>query len=186
MQMGGKDTELIQRCLREEQSAFGLLYDGHAGWTKAYFLRCGFASADADDLTQAVFVRIFKSLRTFDPRRGSFCQWLAAITRNVARKQWRRRKATETFDPELAEEMLASPDNPGAMSETREELGALHECIASLPAELAHMISLRYVEGRTTRGIAAAADMPEATVRLRLNEARDMLRQCLQTKGFLD
>ena len=184
--MDGEETALIVRCLRGDQRAFGLLYAAHAGSTKAYFLRCGFRPADADDLTQAVFVRAFRSLHTFDPARGAFRQWLGAVARNVARKQWRRRKDAENLDPELAEQMLASPDEPGALAESREEINALHDCITSLPPEPARIISLRYVEGLTTRGIAAATDVPEATVRLRMAQARDMLLKCLRAKGFMD
>ncbi len=184
--MDTEETELILRCLRGEQGAFDLLYGAYSGWAKAYFLRCGFTSTDSDDLTQAVFIRMFKSLHTFDPSRGGLRQWLGAIVRNMARKQWRRRKDTQNFDPELAEEMLVAPGNPVAMFETREELDALRECIATLPAELARIISLRYVDGRSTRGVAGAACIPEATVRLRLGEAKDMLRRCMESKGFSD
>ena len=184
--MDTQESELISRALAGEQSAFGVLYAHHAGRAKAYFLRCGFGSADADDLTQTVFVRVFKSLHTFDAARGQFPAWLAAIVRNTARKHLRRRRSPACFDPELAEETLCGGDNPGPASEEREEIDALSECISALPSEPARIINLRYVEGRTTRGIADITGIAEATVRLRLSEAKDMLRRCLKSKGFLD
>jgi RNA polymerase sigma-70 factor (ECF subfamily) len=182
---GDPDREVVRRCLNGDQAAFEALYAAHAGAVKAYLLRSGFAQADADDLTQETFTRAFGSLATFDADRGAFRVWAAAIARNVARKYWARRREPEHFDPELAAESLAVSDNPGQAAEAREEVEAVRTCVDALPAELAHIVRLRYVEGRTTRGIAAAAGIPEATVRLRLREARETLAQRLRKKGFL-
>ena len=183
--MEANETELIERCLRGNQTSCSQLYSRYAGLVRAYLQRCGFGASDADDLTQEVFVRVFKSLKTFSPARGTFRQWLGAITRNVARKRWRRRPEPENFDPELAEEVFATHDNPGQTPEAREEVDAVRLCIKALPADLARIIRLRYVRGRTTRGIAAATEMAEATVRSRLKEAVTLLESCLRDKGVL-
>ncbi len=182
--MDRTESDLAARCLDGDEAAFGALHAACAGRIKAYFLRAGFPVADADDLTQEVFVRAFKSLRTFDPARGAFRTWLAAIARNVARRQWGRRSAPEDFDPILAEDVFAVDTGPTA--EADEEAAALSECIDALPAELGRVLHLRYVKGMTTRGIAAAAGIPEATVRLRLKETLSLLQGCLKAKGFLE
>ena len=183
--MEANEAELIEQCLRGDQTSYSLLYSRYAGLVRAYLQRCGFVLADADDLTQEVFVRVFKSLKTFRPTKGSFRQWLGAITRNVARKRWRRRPDPENFDPELAGEVFATYDNPGQKSEAREEVEAIRRCVRALPVDLGRIIRLRYVQGRTTRGIAAATEMAEATVRLRLKEAVTLLESCLRDKGVL-
>ncbi len=184
--MLGDDPELIRRCLGGEVGAFEALHAAHAGRVTAYLLRSGFSPADADDLAQQIFVRAFNSLGTFDAARGSFSPWLAAIARNIVRKHWRRRKEPENFDPELAEAMFASPENPGQDLLAREEIEAVRACVDALPPELADIVRLRYVDGRTMRGIAAAANMPEATVRLRLKEAVAIVERCLRSKGILE
>jgi RNA polymerase sigma-70 factor, ECF subfamily len=159
------------------------LYADHAGRVRAYLHRCGFAPADVDDLAQDVFLRAFRSLHTFDAARGTAGQWLGAIVRNVARRQWSRRANAQTIDPELAEAVLAD-DGPAAEApETREELAALRQCIAVLPPDLGRIVRLRYVDGLTTRGIGNAERLPEATVRLRLDDARAALTRCLKSKG---
>ena len=183
--MEANEAELIERCLRGDQASCSLLYSTYAGLVRAYLQRCGFVLADADDLSQEFFVRVFKSLKTFSYAKGTFRQWLGAITRNVARKRWRRRPEPENFDPELAEEVFATCDNPGQTPEAREEVEAVRRCVETLPADLVRIIRLRYVQGRTTRGIAAATDMAEATVRLRLKEAMTLLERCLGEKGVL-
>jgi len=178
------DAELVSRCLSGDRSAFGALYAAHAARVAAYFRRCGFAASDADDLLQDTFVRAFRSLGTFDASRGLLLGWVAAIARNVARKRWRRRSEPEAFDPELAEEMFAEETHPGGSPEVREQLAALRECIRRLPPELGLVVHLRYVDGRTTRGIAAAAGMPESTVRLRLSEAMAVLQREMSARGI--
>ncbi len=175
--------QLAQRCLEGDQAAFGSLYAAHAGAVMAYLLRSGFDQADAADLCQETFIRAFASLASFDASRGTLRGWLAAIARNAARKQWSRRKEGENFDPELAEETLATSDNPGERAAAREAIAAVRDCVNALPAELARIVRLRYIDGRTTRGVAAAAGIPEATVRLRLAQAHDLLAGCLREKG---
>jgi len=178
--------ELIQRCLGGDRSAFEALHAAHVGRVRAYLLRCGFDAAGAEDLTQDVFLRAFRSLHTYDAAKGSFRLWLAVIARNVANKQWHRRAQAESFDPKLAEEMFAAPDNPRDWAEAREESQAVRACVDALPADLAELVRLRYVDARTTRGIAAATGLPEATVRLRLAEAIAILARWLREKGFVE
>lgn len=180
------ETDLVQRCRAGDDAAFGSLYHAFAGRVRAYFLRSGFSSrpADADDLTQETFVRAFRGLGSFDAGRGALGPWLAAIARNVARRHWGRRPQPDHADPELAEETLALLDSPGQAIESREELTGLADCIACLPGVLAEIVTLRYVQGLTTRGIAAAAGLAEATVRLRLAEIHRLLAECMQSKGL--
>lgn len=182
--MDKTNSELVARCIDGDEAAFGPLHAACAGHIKAYFLRLGFAVADADDLTQAVFVRAFKSLRSFNRTREPLGMWLASIARSVARRELGRRTEAENFDPLLAEDVFAVSMGPG--TEASEEAVALSQCIDALPPELAQVVHLRYVKGMTTRGIAAAAGTSEATVRLRLNDMLSLLRGCLSAKGFLE
>jgi RNA polymerase sigma-70 factor (ECF subfamily) len=179
-----RDNQLVARILAGDAAAFTELYDAHAGRTKAFFLRAGFTPADAEDLLQESFVRAFRSIGSYDARKGEFVTWLGAIARNVARRQWGRRREADLLDPGLAEEMFAVHDNPGETAAAGEEIRAIGDCISLLPGDLARLVRLRYVEGRTTRGVAQAAGMPEATVRSRLAEAHGKLAECMSGKGF--
>jgi len=181
--MDAGDTAWIARAARGDAAAFQRLYAEHIGRVRAYLRRCGFPAADVDDLAQDAFLRVFRSLATYDPSRGPLRPWLATVVRNVARKHWARRAEPVPFDPELAEAMLEAPDNPGPSAEEREQFAALADCVDALPADLARIVRLRYVDGLTTRAVAEAVRMAEATVRLRLGEAHDLLERCLKSKG---
>ena len=184
--MNERDVQLVSRCLAGDGPAQQELYGAHARRVAAYLFRSGFARADADDLLQETFARAFRSLHTFDASKGALAAWLATIARNVARRRWSRRPQPDHFDPELAGDVLEAADNPGLAAADREEIDALRGCIEQLPAERARIVRLRYVEGRTTRGVAAGAGIPESTVRLRLAEAHGRLAQCLRSKGVLE
>ena len=183
--MGDWDRQLVDRAVGGDQQAMAALHGRHAPAVQAYFMRSGFALADAQDLTQETFLRAFRALGTFDAERAGLRTWLGAIARNLARQRWRRGRPAEGYDGELAAETLADEPNPAESPEAREELAALRECIAQLPDGLGRVVRLRYVEARTTRGIAGEMDLPEATVRLRLDEARGALQRCMRGKGFV-
>jgi len=184
--LSSQDAQQIDRCLAGDQEAFARLYETYARRIKAYFLRSGFDISAADDCVQETFLRVHSSLATFDPDRGAFSVWLYAIARNVTRRQWERRKQPDNFDAELAEQVFAVSDNPGLHAEAREEGNAVQACVEALPGELANIVRLRYVEARTTRGIGELTGLPESTVRLRLQQASDLLAQCLRSKGVIE
>lgn len=180
--MAAGEAELISRGRAGDHAALSALHSAHAPRIKAYALRSGFRQADADDLTQEAFLLAFGALDTFDCDRGDFAPWINTIARNLARKRFGEPNTLQ-FDSELAAEALAVRANPGDPPEIREQIDALSRCIKDLDSELAGVIRLRYVDGRTTRGIADATGISEPTVRLRLNEAAMLLKQCLKKKG---
>jgi RNA polymerase sigma factor (sigma-70 family) len=162
------------------------LYDIRAGQVAGYFRRSGFDASTTADLTQETFVRVFGALGQYDLGRGAFGSWLSAIAHNVARKSWRRRATTNTFDPELADAMFAIPADASSSPEQREENAAVADCVSLLDEQLGELVRMRYVRGMTTRSISAEAKMPESTVRSRLGEALDHIARCLQGKGIVE
>jgi RNA polymerase sigma factor (sigma-70 family) len=134
---------------------------------------------DAEDLTQEVFVRVFRSLHTYTP--GTFEGWLHRITTNLFLDQARRKQRIR-FDalPEDADNRLPSGQiTPEAASLDRLFDADVEEALASLPADFRAAVVLCDVEGLSYEEIAAVLDLKMGTVRSRIHRGRTMLRKAL-------
>jgi len=136
-------------------------------------------SHDAEDLTQDVFVRVFRSLHTFQP--GTFEGWLHRITTNLFLDTARRKKKIR-FDglTEGSEERL--PSSWPTPSEALADAGLDHDvatALAALPPEFRAAVVLCDIEGLTYEEIAAVLDTKIGTVRSRIHRGRAQLRAAL-------
>ncbi len=178
------DLQCVHQCLAGDKTASQRFYAQHAPRVLAYLLRSGFERATADDLLQDIFLRIFRSLYTYDSDKGPLLPWIATIARNVARKHWQKHQLQTDFDIHLAQEVLTCDIRPEQPLEQREQSTALQDCISLLPEEMGQLIELRYVRCMTTRLIADVMELAESTVRSRLNMAKKQLEACMNNKGY--
>jgi RNA polymerase sigma-70 factor (ECF subfamily) len=178
------DHHFVSRLKAGQTDAQRELFSRWGPQVTAYLRRSGFQPADVANLSQEVFWRTLRSVHTFDSKKGSLNSWIRTIAKNVVRSAWAKRPQPMSVDPELAEQTLVDLDTPSEISQTREEMSALGNCVGLLPVGLQEIVELRYVEALTTRGIAERMDRAEATVRNRLVEAKGALVRCLEKKGF--
>ncbi len=134
---------------------------------------------DAEDLTQDVFVRVFRSLHRFQP--GTFEGWLHRITTNLFLDGARRRQKIR-FDgmPDGSAERLAS--SLPTPSEQLADAGLDHDvaaALAALPPEFRAAVVLCDIEGLTYEEISAVLDIKIGTVRSRIHRGRAQLRAAL-------
>ncbi len=134
---------------------------------------------DAEDLTQEVFVRVFRSLHTYTP--GTFEGWLHRITTNLFLDQ-ARRKSRIRFDA-LADDAdnrlpsaLPAPDTAYVEQTFDDDVEA---ALAQLPPDFRAAVVLCDVEGLTYEEIAEVLDVKMGTVRSRIHRGRTMLRDSL-------
>src|SRR5712672_1951688 len=108
---------LIQRCLRGDQGAWEQIVKLH--WRKVFNVAYKFVGRhdEAEDLTQEIFLKIFKSLNTFD-RRANFQTWLISVSRNLCIDHYRRvRKERETIDHQVdANELTPAAQDAGPIA----------------------------------------------------------------------
>lgn len=134
---------------------------------------------DAEDLTQEVFVRVFRSLHTYQP--GTFEGWLHRITTNLFLDQARRRQRIR-FDA-LSDERaarLASPGvGPDAAYADRTFDDDVEAALSALPPEFRAAVVLCDIEGLTYEEIAEILGAKLGTVRSRIHRGRAMLRAAL-------
>ncbi len=140
---------------------------------------------DAEDLTQDVFVRAFRSINTFEP--GTLSGWLRRITTNLFLDQARRKQKIR-FDPMAeAQERLGS-DQPGP-ADTLAGYSLDHDitrALADLKPEHRVAVVLCDIEGLSYEEIASILDLSLSTVRSRIHRGREKLRVALSHRRPID
>jgi RNA polymerase sigma-70 factor (ECF subfamily) len=178
---------LIQRCLKGDQQAWEQIVRLH--WRKVFNVAYKFVGKHdaAEDLTQDIFLKIFKSLDTFD-RRANFQTWLVSVSRNLCIDHYRSvRKERETIDREIDASELspASPDRgPFAALEQRDRVVLLRQALSALPDTLRTAVVLRDLRELSYQEIADRLKLPEGTVKSRINRGRaELARQVQKLRG---
>ncbi len=179
------DHQLVERCLGGDDTAWEQLVKVH---TKRIYALCyRFTGRDgaAQDLTQEVFLRVFRTLASFRAGEGSFVVWLSRLTRNLLIDDYRRsrmERASESLDDRLPilEERTAMSSRTEGMLAGREASELLQAALQKLSPELRETVILRDLEELEYREIAKALNVPEGTVKSRLNRGRAELARVLR------
>jgi RNA polymerase sigma-70 factor (ECF subfamily) len=177
------DTFLIRQTLDGNRDAFRMLVLRHERSVFRFLGLLGFAGPAAEDIAQESFLRAYRHLREFDPRRAKFSTWLFTLARNLAaseraRARFRREEAGSEH-PERAD---SAPD-PLASAEAREWQSRLVCAIGRLPETLRAAVVLARVEGLSVEEVAAIEGCAVGTVKSRIFRARELLRAALQEEG---
>ncbi len=182
---------LIERCLVGDQDAWGQIVRQH--WRKVFNVAYKFTGKhdEAEDLTQDIFVKIFRSLHTFD-RRANFQTWLISISRNLCIDHYRSvRKERETISRDIdSREMgTATRPEPGPLAgiEREDQRALLRLALNQLAPTLRSAVLLRDIKEMSYQEIAVMLDLPEGTVKSRINRGRtELARQIrrLQESGL--
>ncbi len=137
---------------------------------------------DAEDLTQDVFVRVFKSIHTFQP--GTLSGWLHRITTNMFLDQARRRQRIRM------DALSTAPDSVWGSAATPEDIHADGEFDPDVAAALAQLkpeyrvaVVLCDIEGLSYEEIAQVLDLKLGTVRSRIARGRSQLRKALKHRA---
>ncbi len=134
---------------------------------------------DAEDLTQEVFVRVFRSLGTYTP--GTFGGWLHRITTNLFLDQARRRARIrfDALSSERVDRLTSSSPAPDAAYDDRTFDDDIERALATLPPDFRAAVVLCDVEGLSYEEIADIMEAKLGTVRSRIHRGRAMLRAAL-------
>jgi RNA polymerase sigma-70 factor (ECF subfamily) len=182
------DNQLVERCLSGEEAAWEDLVKVHTRRVYGICYRFTGSDQEAQDLTQEVFLRIFRSLKSFRAGEGSFTVWLSRLSRNLLIDHYRRTKldrATDSIEEQLPmlEEKTAMLSRTDGLVAGREASELLQEALQKLSPELRETVILRDLEELEYREIAQVLNVPEGTVKSRLNRGRAELARVLRRKG---
>src|SRR4051812_20689706 len=173
---------LIERCLQGDQDAWQQIVRQH--WRKVFNLAYKFVGRhdEAEDLTQDIFLKIFKALHTFD-RRANFQTWLISISRNLCIDHYRSvRKERETMarDVDASALMPVSRERgPHSQLEQTDLKALIQRALAELPPSLRQAVVMRDLQEFSYQEIADRLSLPEGTVKSRINRGRLELKRQL-------
>jgi RNA polymerase sigma-70 factor (ECF subfamily) len=173
------DAELVARACEGDEAAFEQLVLRHQRYVFNLAYRVLGDYAEAEDMTQEAFVRVWRGLSGFRGQ-AQFTTWLYRIVHNLClnRLPGLRRELLQT---EPLEEVLADPGpSPTDLFDTRERLAFLHAQLDRLPEKYRLVLTLRYLQHLSYAEVAAALDMPMGTVKTHIHRARRLLRERLR------
>jgi RNA polymerase sigma-70 factor, ECF subfamily len=179
------DAQLVERCLAGQDTAWEDLVKLHTRRVYSICYRFTSSDAEAQDLTQDVFLRVFKNLKSFRAGEGLFVVWLTRLTRNLLIDHYRRTRmdrATESIEDQVKvlEETTAMLARTDGMLAGREASEVLQAGLQKLSPELRETVILRDLEELEYREIAQVLNVPEGTVKSRLNRGRAELARVLR------
>jgi RNA polymerase sigma-70 factor (ECF subfamily) len=170
--------QLIDDCLQGDQQAWDLIVQRY--WRRVFNVAYKFVGRHdmAEDLTQDVFLKIFKVLGTFDSR-ANFQTWLISVSRNLCIDYYRSvRKEREIVDRSVdSTEVSVASGEPDALVtlERGDRRARLHDALEQLPDTLRTAVTLRDIQELTYQEIADKLALPKGTVKSRINRGRKKL-----------
>jgi RNA polymerase sigma-70 factor (ECF subfamily) len=170
--------QLIQACLEGDQEAWDTIV--HKYWRRVFNVAYKFVGKhdEAEDLSQEIFLKVYKALATFD-RRANFQTWVISISRNLCIDHYRSvRKERETVDRNVDAATLsptAKGPDPLARLQSLDRRDLLKRGMLLLPDTLRTAVLLRDIQDLSYRDIAERLGLPEGTVKSRINRGRNEL-----------
>lgn len=177
---------LIQRIIDRDQQALAALYahySRHVFNLALYILQ---NRGSAEEVTQDVFLLVWRAPARWNPEKGRFGSWLLSVTRNIAidhlRKEQRRPHASAVSLETLADTTLADATRAHALnhssvsSSAEENAQLLRLLLRQIPREQVQVLLLAYYRGMTHEQIAAQLQIPAGTVKSRLRLGLEKLR----------
>jgi RNA polymerase sigma-70 factor (ECF subfamily) len=183
---------LVRQCLAGDPQAWRQLVVSQHRRIYAICYRFTGSGTDAEDLTQEVFLKLYRNLASFDVERGSFQTWITTLTRNLLVDHFRRtrqQRATDSLDAGYAGEddgarvtdRLADPGpSPESHAAGMELKVRIQQALAQLSPELREAVVLRDLEDMDYKEIAQVLRIPEGTVKSRISRGRGELARLLQ------
>jgi RNA polymerase sigma-70 factor (ECF subfamily) len=183
--MRGDSAAWQQLVLTQHRRVYGICY------------RFTGSPTDAEDLTQDVFLKVYRNLQGFDPEKGAFTTWLTTLTRNLLVDHCRRTRqdrATDSLDEPARGDESEGPTMADRLADTRpgqmhrvaqmEMRSRIQHALKQLSPELREAVILRDLQDMDYKEIAAVLHVPEGTVKSRISRGRAELARMLgRTEG---
>ncbi len=184
---------LVRQCIAGDQQAWQQLVASQHRRIYGICYRFTGSACDAEDLTQDVFLKLYRNLTSFDVQKGNFNTWLTTLARNLLVDHFRRtrlERASDSLDATVSGEEDGSPSLGDRLADPRPsqeshaaglELKArIQQALAQLSPELREAVVFRDLEDMDYKEIAQVLRIPEGTVKSRISRGRGELARLLQ------
>lgn len=185
---------LAARCLAGDQAAWHQLVTCQHKRVYALCFRFTGDRTAADDVSQEVFLKVYRNLASFDSGKGAFTTWITTLTRNLLVDHYRRARQdrlTESIDvsqspdddgPTLSERLADTRPSPEHRVAGLELKASIQAALAKLSPDLREAVILRDLEDMDYKEIALVLKIPEGTVKSRISRGRGELARLLQRR----
>ena len=171
--------ELMRRAARGDSRAFETLYDELSPAVYGLARRVVRDPTRAEDVTQEVFLDVWRKATRFDVERGKAKTWIMTIAHRRAVDAVRRSEAQKRQDHQGAPEEVSHDEPADALIEA-EEHGAVRDCLETLTDLQLESVRLAYFNGYTYGEVATLLDKPLPTIKTRMRDGLIRLRDCLE------
>lgn len=170
------DEDLVLRVAQGDHAAFGLLVDRHMKRAASLAQNILRSAADADEVAQEAFLRLWERPHRFDPAKARFSTWLYRVVVNACLDRRRARR----FEPiDAAADRPAGGAPPSELLDAHREQEAVRRALATLPARQRSALALFHLEELSQREAAAAMQLSESAFESLLHRARSALASAL-------
>lgn len=185
-------ARLVRQCMAGDSHAWQQLVTAQHRRIYAICYRFTGSSTDAEDLTQEVFLKLYRNLASFDVQKGSFQTWITTLARNLLVDHFRRTRMERVSDsldasfdgedgsPTMADRLADKRPTQEQQVAGFELKSQIQNALKQLSPELREAVILRDLEDMDYKEIAQVLHIPEGTVKSRISRGRGELARLLQ------
>ncbi|MDQ0360767.1 RNA polymerase sigma factor [Breznakia pachnodae] len=178
------DTKVVEQFAKGDKKAFEDIYEFYKNSIYLFSISLLKNQADAEEVVQDTFIKVYQKIHTLKELK-TFHAWLFTITYNTAMKLYHKKKYQLTLEDEsFLDTLVTVKDDQKKDYNNQEVIDVIKEELGKLPNKFVIVGELRFFDDLTTREIAGILEIPEGTVKNRLNRVRTSIKPSLAKRGF--
>ncbi|MCI0453182.1 MAG: sigma-70 family RNA polymerase sigma factor [Candidatus Latescibacteria bacterium] len=174
-----RDLDCLRRIAAGDEAGLSELYDRYIGLIFPMAVKIVGDNAHAEDVVQEVWMQVWRSAPSYDPKRGPVAAWLLTITRSRALDVYRSRSARAKREDVVAKESVESGHDPGAAINGARKRDLVRRAFAALEPKKREVLELAYWHGLSQSEIAVRVGAPLGTVKSWMRQGLRDLRASL-------
>ncbi len=182
MEQAASDQDLIERIATQDQTAVSVLFARHQVRVYRFILRMTRNEAIAEELTNEVFLDVWRQAARYEGR-SSVTTWMLAIAHNKTVSVLRK-KTEDTLDEQTANTLTDVSDAPDVTAQKQNKAMIMRDCMEHLSVEHKQVIDLVYYHEKSVREVSEILGIPQNTVKTRMFYARKQLSELLLEAGI--